>query len=611
MSMRKFQIKEIVILAALVALFVYHSVSLDFTQDDAYISYRYVENFVEGHGLVFNYGERVEGYTNFLWIMLLSLASLAGLPIIHVSKYVGVACGAGTLVIAFLIAREFSDHKRWYLSLIPPAFLAVNGALAYWVIGGLETGLFVFLFSLAVLAEFRRPSLTPFTLVLATLTRPEGGLLFGIVLLYRWLVVRRPLGSLAAYTGIYIGLLVPYAVFKLVYFGDLLPNPFYAKTGMSLEYLSSGFEYFWKFAYHYGLFGLFLLTPLPFVKRLPGRVWLLWLALLIYTGYVIMVGGDVLKAHRFFLPILPIFFAIIAYVCYELLIGRKAHSWVPVLTAAACIGYVAWSFIVPREYVRSTRYLEYNFVNKMDFVAQELAKVDPSDFSIAATTIGKVSYTLKGHKVIDMLGLTDRYIAKNPEKIEGMSTTWKERNFNSAYLLELKPDYILFSTGHKPSAPAERALVLNSHFRRNYSTIGFYMDGRVKVVWKRRGDFSEPNTQLEGTEFADLLYDGLNFYTQNRHEESLEKFRKAEELCNGDFPLLEFFIGQEYRFVGQNSEAMEHFMRALQLDRHQMETMVLLYDQYKATGDRENQQVMAQALRETAPWILEQLDSRH
>ncbi|MCY3959730.1 MAG: hypothetical protein OXG65_15775, partial [Chloroflexi bacterium] len=40
-----------------------------FISDDAFISFRYVRNLLEGHGLVFNPGEYVEGYTNFLWVL--------------------------------------------------------------------------------------------------------------------------------------------------------------------------------------------------------------------------------------------------------------------------------------------------------------------------------------------------------------------------------------------------------------------------------------------------------------------------------------------------------------------------------------------------------------
>ncbi|MEZ4824399.1 MAG: hypothetical protein R2942_19210 [Ignavibacteria bacterium] len=44
-----------------------------FIQDDAFISFRYVQNFVDGNGLVFNIGERVEGYANLLWVLILSV----------------------------------------------------------------------------------------------------------------------------------------------------------------------------------------------------------------------------------------------------------------------------------------------------------------------------------------------------------------------------------------------------------------------------------------------------------------------------------------------------------------------------------------------------------
>src|SRR5262245_38480236 len=46
--------------------------------DDAFISFRYLANFFAGHGLVYNPGERVWGYTNFLWTVLLAPLVAAG-----------------------------------------------------------------------------------------------------------------------------------------------------------------------------------------------------------------------------------------------------------------------------------------------------------------------------------------------------------------------------------------------------------------------------------------------------------------------------------------------------------------------------------------------------
>lgn len=606
MAERDFKIRELILLLVIVAAFVFHSVSLNFTQDDAYISYRYVENFQSGHGLVFNYGERVEGYTNFLWILLLSLASMMGLPIVATSKVLGVASGALTLVFAYLICREFSDRKRWLIPFAAPAFLAANGALAFWVIGGLETGLFVFLVTLSIYAEFKKPAVVPALLVIATLTRPEGGLLFGIILIYRLLIKKDQMRSLVSFVGMYVGLLIPYAVFKIFYFGDLLPNPFYAKTGMSLEYLSSGIEYFNRFAYHYGLFGVFFLLPFAFLKSMPNKVKFLWLGSVIYAVYIILVGGDVLKVHRFFLPVLPMLFGILTYSIYRLTVDRRGSRVVQVVSGVVVVGYIAWSLIIPRDYILQTRLVERSFLNKMTFMAENLKRVDRSRFSLATTTIGKVSYVLKGKKIIDMLGLTDPEIAKNPEKIEGMETTWKERNFNTKYLLEQRPDYILFSTGQKPSAPAERALVLNSQFRRNYSTLGFLMGGtEMKLVWKKTGDFEDSNEVLPDLDFANYMHDALSHYSAGESDTALHYFQAASEMCGHDFPILEFFTGLTFLQMNQADSAIYYFRRALDINPLQVETRYTLYKSLKDYGDLEGAEEHAEALRKVAPWLVD------
>jgi hypothetical protein len=57
------------------AVLVPHALLFDFVSDDAYISFRYARNLAEHGQLVFNLGERVEGYTNFLWTVLLPAES--------------------------------------------------------------------------------------------------------------------------------------------------------------------------------------------------------------------------------------------------------------------------------------------------------------------------------------------------------------------------------------------------------------------------------------------------------------------------------------------------------------------------------------------------------
>ena len=69
-----------------------------FLCDDAFISFRYTRNLLEGHGLVFNPGEYVEGYTNFLWILeLAAIWGIFGLPPEHAAPWLSVAYTVGTV----------------------------------------------------------------------------------------------------------------------------------------------------------------------------------------------------------------------------------------------------------------------------------------------------------------------------------------------------------------------------------------------------------------------------------------------------------------------------------------------------------------------------------
>ena len=68
-----------------------------FVQDDAFITYRYARNLARGEGLVFNPGERVEGYTNFLWTVMHWLPERYGWSSPVFSQVVGIALDRGEL----------------------------------------------------------------------------------------------------------------------------------------------------------------------------------------------------------------------------------------------------------------------------------------------------------------------------------------------------------------------------------------------------------------------------------------------------------------------------------------------------------------------------------
>jgi len=114
-----------------------------FVQDDAYIVFRYAEHLARGEGLVWNIGERVEGYSSFLYTVLLALARRLGLDPVPASHAVGLACFLGSLLATFGAARlTFASAAP---ALLTVALLGTNYTFSIFATGGLETSLHVFL----------------------------------------------------------------------------------------------------------------------------------------------------------------------------------------------------------------------------------------------------------------------------------------------------------------------------------------------------------------------------------------------------------------------------------------------------------------------------------
>src|SRR5947207_9391980 len=108
-----------------------------FIQDDAFISFRYADNFVHGYGLVWNPGERVEGYTNFLWTLLLTLPLFLKIDPIKFVFVTGVILFEGTLYFTYRLGRAVFQSRN--LALLTVLLLGTNYSFSSFVTGGLET----------------------------------------------------------------------------------------------------------------------------------------------------------------------------------------------------------------------------------------------------------------------------------------------------------------------------------------------------------------------------------------------------------------------------------------------------------------------------------------
>ena len=105
-----------------------------FLTDDAFISFRYTRNLLEGHGLVFNPGERVEGYTNFLWILeLAAIWGLFGIRPEHAAPWLSVAYTVATIAaILWWVARLPSLQYRGLTSWMTLGLLCSSATFAAW-----------------------------------------------------------------------------------------------------------------------------------------------------------------------------------------------------------------------------------------------------------------------------------------------------------------------------------------------------------------------------------------------------------------------------------------------------------------------------------------------
>ena len=126
-----------VITGVTIAVLIFYAWMNRFIMDDAFISFRYASHLVQGHGLVWNPGERVEGYSNFLWTLLIACGMWLGIDPVWASWILGLCSGFVTLIFTYRLASLIFDSRD--AGLLTIILLGVNLTFSAFVTGGLET----------------------------------------------------------------------------------------------------------------------------------------------------------------------------------------------------------------------------------------------------------------------------------------------------------------------------------------------------------------------------------------------------------------------------------------------------------------------------------------
>ncbi|MEE2643938.1 MAG: hypothetical protein VYD19_03290, partial [Myxococcota bacterium] len=252
-------------------LFFYQSFQHLWLCDDAYISFRYAAQFARGEGLVFNPGEWVEGYTNFLWTLLLGLLAKLSLPIPSTALL-----GNALAAITALFTVAWTERRLG--AQLPLLALALCGSFPFlsFSSSGLETMPAIALTLLGLAAALRgHAGWSGIAMVGAGLCRPDHLIFWGSMGLtlaalsfspragwrglFSWMKIFR-------FAAPFLFIYLPYFLVRWRAYGDLFPNTYYAKSGGS-SYWSQGGIYLWSFLVGSGgWLWLTALLPLGFLR---------------------------------------------------------------------------------------------------------------------------------------------------------------------------------------------------------------------------------------------------------------------------------------------------------------------------------------------------------
>ncbi len=470
------------------------------TQEDAYIGFRYAENFANGHGLTFNEGEYVEGYSNFLFIIILSFCYKIGLSTAFASKSIGII---SSLVILFIIPRiifYLTNGKCSSTSQYMPSIcLSSYPAFTYWSTSGMETTFFASLLILGfyyALKEKNNLLIASLFLILATLVRMEGILYFiSIVLAYiahNYISIRK---KDKLYLKQLLLIIIPFflamsawELWRFYYYGSLLPNTYFIKMpGPDQVFpISRGIVYIANFWNSIGGILVLLLSFIFLFSRYPifPKVFYIFIQLLWHL-YIRETNGDWMVLHRFYIHLVPFIFIFLSISIESVLKNRRTLN---LFIFAYFMGFSLYSTY----FYRNIQYDNTIGLQSEVHVGKWLMNNVDHDKTLAVLNAGALPYFSK-LKTIDYYGLMNSELARMPlDEVsidmdsDGINETIRMEKFNPNWLLDQKPDLIeipgkIVDGKLVTYAPLAKILFDNERFKNMYSADPLISIGQCNI----------------------------------------------------------------------------------------------------------------------------------
>ncbi len=453
--------------------------------DDAMISMRYARNLAHGYGLVWNpAGARVEGYTNPLWVVFMAIFHLFPFSATKISVLIQIS-GAVFLIANLYFVKKIVESLTGsqLISLLVVILTAFYNPLNNWGLQGMEVSVLTLVVSAALwvgLENLRKRDFSPWLFVLlgvSTLIRIDMAVPYLVILLFLSLALpeRRRQNLLWGFGLLFIFILGQ-SLFRLWYYGDILPNTYYLKmTGYpSTLRIAHGFYVLVQFILQMN----WLLFLFPFIALVFRRDRFILLLLLVFLGqlaYSVYVGGDAWEqkggSNRYISIVMPLYFTLFVFTAdrFRETLVNKLKDFTNLAALFTNLGLVLFvgASMINFNYLVNIRSLErWALLRQPLFIegnkeyiqiALAVDKITAPQASVAVVSAGAIPY-FSDRFAIDLLGKNDVKIAH--EKVHGKLSLAGISDFRPGHLKwdydyslgELKPDVVVQLWGNTDEA---------------------------------------------------------------------------------------------------------------------------------------------------------------
>jgi len=443
-------LSTLIIILSIYLFLIFISIFWNWTVDDSFIIFRYAKNFANGYGPVYNIGsDHAEGYTSFLWMILMTIPHLLGIDVVFFSKLLGIISTLAYFVIAFKFTSKLTKFLNTKERYLPNAFVIILLIsfipVSTHAISGMETALFTMLLLLffylitLYLDELKNSIATSLIFIgfLLSLTRPEGNLpvligfisvLFLIPKTYKQSFVKK----------IFLFYVLPgslYFIWRFMYYGTLFPLPFYVKTSANIfSGLGKVINFLLFISVHLGIMIILGFTKIK-TKLIPSILAASSLLMFfIFPSHI--MGYD----WRFLFPTVPFIFIISALgfarfqEIIQLLVKRRIQY---ILCLLLIIVLLSTGLFYDTSHIIKDRKPFYEKTETAHVILGKYLSGFNSTYNpkLAIGDAGAVPYYSNWY-TIDTYGLNDKYIALS-------------RKHDPNYILSQKPDILVLISKDK------------------------------------------------------------------------------------------------------------------------------------------------------------------